>query len=219
MITPIQTSGRYFVIEGPIGVGKTSLSTLLAERMNARLVHERADENPFLEDFYKDTERYRFHAQMFFLMNRFNQQQDLFPQHDRRDKVTISDYLFAKDRVFAYLNLDEKELKLYEQYYAELDSSVVKPDLVIFLQADVDTLLKRIKQRGRSYEKEINQDYIVAVHEAYNRFFFRYTETPLLVVNTSEIDFVHRQEDLDDLIHEIMGVQYGTQYYVPVSKK
>jgi deoxyadenosine/deoxycytidine kinase len=135
---------------------------------------------------------------MFFLLNRFSQQQEML-QPDLFTRVTISDYLFDKDRIFAYLTLDEHELPLYEQVYKILEPKILKPDLVIFLQAGTDTLLKRIKQRGRPFEKEINHDYIAAVNEAYNQFFFRYSDTPLLVINTSDID-VRRGKHLDDLL-------------------
>jgi deoxyadenosine/deoxycytidine kinase len=155
---------------------------------------------------------------MFFLLSRFSQQQEM-AQPDLFTRILISDYLFDKDRIFAYLNLDEHELALYEQFYHILEPKIVKPDLVIFLQADTDMLLKRIKQRGRSFEREINQDYIAAVNDAYNHFFFRYNETPLLVINTSDIDYVHRREDLDDLLKQILNMKHGTQYYVPRSRK
>ncbi len=208
---------RYIVTDGPLGVGKTSLTTLLAEELGARLVLEQAEENPFLTDFYRDPARYRFQTQMFFLLSRFSQQQEM-AQPDLFTRITISDYLFDKDRIFAYLNLDDNELALYEQFYKILEPKIVRPDLVIFLQADTDTLLRRIKQRGRSFEKEISLDYIAAVNEAYNQFFFRYSDTPLLVINTSDIDFVHRREDLDDLLKQILGMKQGTQYYVPRSR-
>lgn len=208
---------RYIVMEGPIGVGKTSLTTLLAEELGARLVLEQAEENPFLTDFYKDSARYRFQTQMFFLLNRYRQQEEMV-QPDLFTRITISDYLFAKDRIFAYLNLNDHELALYEQVYRMLAAKIVRPDLVIFLQADTDTLLRRIKQRGRPFEKEINRDYIAAVNEAYNHYFFHYAETPLLVINTSDIDFVNRREDLDDLLKQVLNMKQGTQYYVPLSK-
>jgi deoxyguanosine kinase len=213
---PIRNA-RYVVIEGPIGVGKTSLATLLAPELNARLVFERAEENPFLTDFYQDPARFRFQTQIFFLMNRFAQQEE-FSQHDLFHQVTISDYLFAKDRIFAYLNLNDHELALYEQIYRLIEPKVVRPDLVIFLQADTETILRRIKQRARSFEKNVSHDYIEAVNEAYNNFFFRYAETPLLVINTSDIDFVHNQDDLDDLIRQILSMREGTLYYVPKSR-
>jgi deoxyguanosine kinase len=209
---------RYIVTDGPLGVGKTSLTTLLAQELGARLILEQAEENPFLADFYRDPERYRFQTQMFFLLSRFSQQQEM-TQPDLFTRITISDYLFDKDRIFAYVNLDDNELALYEQIYKILEPKVVRPDLVIFLQADTDTLLRRIKQRGRSFEKELSIDYLAAVNEAYNQFFFRYSDTPLLVINTSDIDFVHRREDLDDLLKQILGMKQGTQYYVPRSRK
>jgi deoxyadenosine/deoxycytidine kinase len=213
-----QVPVKYIVTEGPIGVGKTSLTSLLAEELGARLVLEGAEENPFLAGFYKDAARYRFQTQMFFLLNRYSQQQEMF-QPDLFTRITISDYLFDKDRIFAYLTLGEHELPLYEQIYRVLEPKVVKPDLVIFLQADTDTLLARIKRRGRPFEKEISLDYIAAVNEAYNQFFFRYNDTPLLVINTSDIDFVRRREDLDDLLKQIVSMKRGAQYYVPVSRK
>jgi deoxyadenosine/deoxycytidine kinase len=208
---------RYIVTEGPIGVGKTSLTGLLAEELGARLILERAEDNPFLTDFYKDPARYRFQTQTFFLLNRFAQQEEML-QPDLFTRITISDYLFAKDRIFAYLNLDDHELALYERIYKMLEPKIVKPDLVIFLQADTDTLLRRIKQRGRSFEKDVERDYIAAVNEAYNQYFFHYSETPLLVINTSDIDFVNRREDLDDLLKQVLSMKQGIQYYVPTSR-
>jgi len=211
-----QRHTRYIVTEGPLGVGKTSLTALLAEELGARLVLERAEDNPFLSDFYKDSARYRFQTQMFFLLNRYSQQEEM-AQPDLFTRITISDYLFTKDRIFAYLNLNDRELALYEQIYRMLEPKIIRPDLVIFLQADTDTLLRRIKLRNRTFEKDINHDYIAAVNEAYNQYFFHYSETPLLVINTSDIDFVHRREDLDDLIRQVLGMKQGIQYYVPKS--
>ena len=209
---------RYIVIDGPIGVGKTSLATLLAPELNARLIFERAEENPFLSDFYHDPARFRFQTQIFFLMSRFAQQEE-FSQHDLFNQVTISDYLFAKDRIFAYLNLNDHELALYEQIYKMIEPKVVRPDLVIYLQADTETILRRIKQRARPFEKDVSRDYIEAVNDAYSHYFFRYAETPLLVINTSDIDFVHNPQDLDDLIREILSMRPGTLYYVPRSQE
>jgi deoxyadenosine/deoxycytidine kinase len=208
---------RYIVIDGPIGVGKTSLATLLAPELNARIIFEKAEENPFLTDFYHDPARFRFQTQIFFLMSRFAQQEE-FSQHDLFNQVTISDYLFAKDRIFAYLNLNDHELALYEQIYKMIEPKVVRPDLVIFLQADTETILRRIKQRARPFEKDVSRDYIEAVNEAYSHYFFRYSETPLLVINTSDIDFVHNPQDLDDLIRQILSMRQGTLYYVPRSR-
>jgi deoxyadenosine/deoxycytidine kinase len=213
---PAVRHARYIVIEGPIGVGKTSLATLLAPELNARLIFERAEENPFLTDFYQDPARFRFQTQIFFLMSRFSQQEE-FSQHDLFNQITISDYLFAKDRIFAYLNLSEHELALYEQIYRMVEPKIVRPDLVIFLQADTETILRRIRQRGRSFERNLDRDYIESLNDAYSNFFFRYSDTPLLVINTSEIDFVHNREDLDDLIRQVLGMREGTLYYVPKS--
>lgn len=210
-------ASRYIVIDGPIGVGKTSLVTLLARELDAQAIFEGAEENPFLMDFYRDPVRYRFQTQIFFLMSRFAQQERFF-QPDLFNQVTIGDYLFAKDRIFAYLNLNDNELALYERIYKMLEPKIVRPDLVIFLQADTETLLQRIRLRARSFEKEINTDYIADVNEAYNQFFFRYAETPLLVINTTDIDFVNRRQDLDDLLKHIMNMRQGTQYYVPASR-
>lgn len=214
---PASRYARYIVIDGPIGVGKTSLATLLAPELNARIIFECAEENPFLTDFYQDPARFRFQTQIFFLMSRFAQQEE-FSQHDLFNQVTISDYLFAKDRIFAYLNLNDHELALYEQIFKMLEPKIVRPDLVIFLQADTEIILRRIKQRGRPFEKDVSRDYIEAVNEAYNHYFFRYNETPLLVINTSDIDFVHNPEDLDDLIRQILSMRPGTLYYVPNSR-
>ena len=214
---PAPSLARYIVIDGPIGVGKTSLATLLAPELNARIIFERAEENPFLSDFYHDPARFRFQTQIFFLMSRFAQQEE-FSQHYLFNQVTISDYLFAKDRIFAYLNLHDHELSLYEQIYRMLEPKIVRPDLVIFLQADTETILRRIKQRARPFEKDVNRDYIEAVNDAYNHYFFRYSETPLLVINTSDIDFVHNPQDLEDLIRQIFSMRQGTLYYVPKSR-
>jgi deoxyadenosine/deoxycytidine kinase len=213
---PAPRHARYIVIDGPIGVGKTSLATLLAPELNARIIFERAEENPFLSDFYHDPARFRFQTQIFFLMSRFAQQEE-FSQHDLFNQITISDYLFAKDRIFAYLNLNDHELSLYEQIYRMIEPKIVRPDLVIFLQADTETILRRIKQRARPFEKDVNRDYIDAVNDAYNHYFFRYNETPLLVINTTDIDFVHNPQDFDDLIRQILSMRQGTLYYVPKS--
>ncbi len=214
---PDTLRSRYVVVDGPIGVGKTSLASILAGKLGGRLVLERAEDNPFLADFYRDPSRFRFQTQTFFLLSRFSQQQEML-QPDLFDRIIVSDYIFEKDRIFACLNLDEHELALYEQIYRVLEPKIVSPDLVIFLQADTETLLRRIRQRSRSFEKDVDPEYIAAVNEAYNQFFFRYTDTPLLVINTSDIDFVNRRDDLEDLMKQVLAMQAGTQYYVPRSQ-
>lgn len=206
---------RYLAVEGPIGVGKTSLAEILAQRLQARAVLEVAEENPFLNDFYRDMRRYAFQAQLYFLLTRYRQQQELL-QFDLFRQRLISDYLFPRDRIFAHVTLDDHELALYEKIHALLEVRVPKPDFVIYLQADVEALYKRISIRGRAYERDIPRAYLEDVVQAYNHFFFHYTETPLLVVNTTEIDFVKRKGDLEDLITQIQSIKRGTRYYVPL---
>lgn len=211
---------RYIAVEGPIGVGKTTLSQLLAEEFQGRLVLEEAEENPFLPNFYKDPKRYAFQAQVFFLLSRFRQQKDL-AQQDLFQKTTLSDYIFAKDRIFAQLNLAEEEYNLYKSLYQALAPKVPKPDLVIFLQASVDTLRQRIKKRGIAYEKHISGDYIAELCQAYNQFFFEYDETPLLTVNCTEIDIVKNQGDYKNLLREILTMRKARldKHYVSISSR
>lgn len=204
---------RYIVVEGPIGVGKTSLAELLAERLQARKLLEGPDENPFLAQFYTDMRRYAFQAQLYYLLNRFRQQQEL-AQFDLFKQSLVSDYLFAKDKIFAYLTLDDNELALYERLQPLLEMRVVKPDLVLYLQASTDVLVRRIQLRARASEWELGQAYLEDVNAAYNHFFFHYSATPLLVVNTNEIDFVKHKEDFEDLVKQVETVRAGTQYYV-----
>ncbi len=209
---------KYNAIEGPIGVGKTSLADILAKKLNAWLVLEGAEDNPFIADFYKDIQKHAFQTQMFFLLSRFKQQQDL-AQSDLFQQGIVSDYIFAKDRIFANLTLDDNELKLYEQIHTILGGRVLKPDFIIYLQASTEVLLKRIALRGRKFENQITAEYLAELNQAYNYYFFHYSETPLMVVNTSEIDFVHRDADLDDLLHHLDKVTKGTVYYQPISVK
>lgn len=209
---------KYIAIEGPIGVGKTSLAEILAKKLNSRLVLEGAVDNPFIADFYKDVQKHAFQTQMFFLLSRYRQQQELM-QSDLFQSGIVSDYVFAKDRIFANLTLDDNELKLYEQIHSVLGGRVLKPDFVIYLQASTDVLLKRIALRGRKFENQITAEYLAELNQAYNYYFFHYTESPLMVVNTSEIDFVHRDADLDDLLSHVAKMTKGTVYYQPVSVK
>jgi len=203
---------KYISIEGSIGAGKTSLAQLLAERVKARLVLERLEENPFLPKFYADRAKYAFQSQLFFLLNRYSQQRELLQQDLFYDCI-ICDYLFARDRIFAYLNLNEDELLLYEHIYEFLDEAIPKPDLVVYLQTSTDILMERIKRRGRDYEKRISQEYVRELNERYNSFFFHYSQTPLLVVNTDNLDFIHDERDLMELAGKIQRMKAGKEYY------
>ena len=205
---------RHVAIEGPIGVGKTSLVNLMAHRFRGTRVM--ADvENPFLDDFYKDKRGAAFRCQLFFLLSRYDQQRSI-NQRDLFTELILADYFFPKDKIFAYLTLDDSELMIYNRLFDLLHETVPKPDLVIYLQANLETLLKRIKKRGRSYEKSISSSYLQELSEAYAHFFYRYDETPLLVVNTNDIDFVNTPAHFEALVEQIRNAQKGTQYYVPL---
>ena len=195
-------------------MGKTSLARIIADRIGGRLVLEQHDENPFLNDFYRDPARYALQTQLFFLLSRYQQlqalgQQDVFHPH------VVSDYMFAKNRIFAYLNLDERELKLYETIHTSMDRNLPRPDLVIYLQSSLERLMQNIRKRGRSYEKNITEEYMQSLSEAYNHFFFHYNETPLLVVNATRLDFVNRQEDLEALLSQIDRHPGGMVFFNP----
>ena len=211
------SENRYIVIEGVIGAGKTSLARMLSERLSAKLVLEEVEENPFLKDFYRDRARFGFQTQMHFLFSRYQQQRDM-KQTDLFSDKMISDYLFKKDRIFASLNLVDREMALYDRLMAWLELDVVKPDVAVYLQAHPDTLLERISKRARPYEKDMDRDYIRQLNEAYNHFFFHYTETPLLVVDTNAIDFVNQPDDYEDLVKRILSHRQGTVYYRPMEK-
>lgn len=208
---------RFIAVEGPIGVGKSSLVDLLATRYNAVKVLEKI-ENPFLRDFYKEKPGAAFQTQLFFLLNRYQQQRDL-AQSDLFHQVTLCDYIFAKDKIFAYLNLDDAELMIYEKLYGLLSEKVPRPDLVIYLQASPSVLADRINKRKRDYEAEISDKYLEDLIQAYNYFFYHYSETPLLVINTTDIDFVENESDLEDLVAQIQNMGRGVQYYMPMSKR
>lgn len=205
---------RYLAIEGPIGVGKTSLVHLLGRELRARTVLEQVEENPFLPLFYRDPRRYAFQTQLFFLLARYRQLQAL-SQPDLFEHVVIADYIFPKDRIFAGLNLAADELALYDQVYRLLHLDLPQPDLVLYLQADPEILSERVKTRGQSYEKEMTWEYLVQVHQAYRDFFFQYTATPILIIQTGSIDFVHSRADLEDLLRQIRQMKGGIQYYTP----
>ena len=209
---------KFIAIEGVIGVGKTSLATKLAEKLNAKLILEEFEENPFLEKFYSDRKRYAFQTQMFFLINRFKQQQTL-GQEDLFTKFVVSDYIFDKDRIFAYINLSTEELKLYESIFPLLKRDLRKYDLVVFLQAGVDRLMYNIKKRGRKFERNISRSYLEELSEAYNDFFFKYSDTPLLIVNVSDIDFVNNEEDFEKLYRQIFRKDRAfIEYFNPEGK-
>jgi deoxyadenosine/deoxycytidine kinase len=205
---------RYIAIEGVIGAGKTSLTARLSQTLGARAIYEEFEKNPFLEDFYNDPERFAFQTQLFFLMSRYRQQQELH-QFDLFHVMVVSDYIFAKDRIFATLNLNEKEMKLYDGIAKIMEKDIVKPDLVVYLQASTKRLMDYIRKRNRKIEKNLAQDYIQALNDLYNKFFFHYNTTPLLVVNTDDIDFVHNENDFKDILYEINHHTSGTRYYVP----
>jgi len=209
---------RYIVIEGPIGVGKTSLARALVAELQGRAVLEQVEDNPFLKKFYQDPAKYAFSAQVFFLLSRYRQQQEL-TQLDLFRQSTVADYLFAKDAIFAQVALGPDELQLYQQIYRMLDAGLPRPDLVVYLEARPEVLLERIRKRGRDYEKGLSAAYIERVAEAFRHFFHYYNESPLLVVNCSEIDFVERGGDYADLISEIRAMRQGVQHYIPLGSK
>ncbi|MAT39502.1 MAG: deoxynucleoside kinase [Ectothiorhodospiraceae bacterium] len=209
---------RYIAIEGAIGSGKTSLAKLLHEKLGGKLVLERFEENVFLSRFYEDPERFAFQTQMFFLLTRFKQLQQL-TQHDLFDEYIIADYIFEKDKIFANLNLQDDELQLYNMMVGNIEKSLPAPDLVVYLQASSDRLWQNIKQRGRDFEEPITRKYIKDVNDAYNYYFFRYKGAPLLIVNTTEIDFVKNEEHLDELIQQILKPnRVAMEYYTPEQK-
>jgi len=209
---------NYIAVEGPLGVGKTSLALLLAERIHGRTILEDAEDNPFLASFYEDPRRFAFQTQLFFVLRRFQRQEEI-NQIDLFKRVVVSDFLFDKDRIFAKLNLDDREFGLYQQVFNLLKVKSAKPDLVIFLQARTDVLKERIRKRNRDYEKPVAIGYLDQINQAFNEFFFHYNETPLLVINASEIDFVNVPSDLDNLILEIEKMEKGTKYYVPLGTR
>lgn len=220
VILPVHHSDvRYIAIEGVIGAGKTSLARMLSERINARLVLEQFEENPFLERFYEDSDRYAFQTQIFFLLSRYKQQQDLF-QADLFHNALATDYIFEKDKIFAYLNLRDDELRLYETLVASIEKNIPVPDLVVYLQSSVERLMSNIRERDRKYEENISEEYIKDLNEAYNYFFFRYKSAPLLIVNSTEIDFVNDKNDFEELYNEILRPnRAAVEYYNPRSKK
>lgn len=196
---------RYIVIEGPIGVGKTTLVTRLAEKFQARTVLEVFDENPFLADFYADRDRYAFQTEMFFLLSRYRQQEQ-FAQDDLFGRLSVSDYLFMKCRLFASLTLSDHELSLYDRMYSILSTQVPRPDVVIHLNAPHEVLMQRIRQRGRSYERNMDPDYMERLRTLYTQFFQHYDHSPLLEIDTSDIDFTKDDSAVEDVMRQATEV-------------
>jgi deoxyadenosine/deoxycytidine kinase len=209
---------RYIAIEGAIGVGKTSLAKILANQFGWRLVQEEVGHNPFLERFYENPKKFAFQTQLFFLLSRYRHQREL-AQGNLFEKGVVSDYVLAKDKIFALINLEDDEVSLYDSIYKLLVPTVPRPDLVIYLQARPEVLLNRVRKRGVEYERNISLDYLKALSDAYNEYFFHYNETPLLVVNTSEIDFVESPRDLEHLVREVKSVKRGTHHYIPLGSR
>lgn len=208
----------YIAIEGVIGAGKTTLAKKMAEKLNAKLVLESFEDNPFLDKFYTDPDRYAFHTQMHFLMSRYKQLSPL-KQNDLFHDFIISDYIFEKDKIFAYLNLKDDELELYEKIISLIERQIRIPDIIVYLQSTVERLMQNIKNRDREYEREIKEDYIKDLNEGYNYFFFRYRATKVMIVNVAEIDFVNNEQDFDALVSEILKPEHSPlEYFNPIYK-
>lgn len=205
---------QYIVVEGPIGVGKTTLARRLAESFGSDLLLEGAEENPFLERFYQDPRSVALQTQLFFLFQRAQQLKAL-RQGDMFQPVRVADYIMEKDRLFAELTLDAEEFKLYEQVYAHVTLDAPQPDLVVYLQAPIDILRRRINERGRGYEKSMEPDYLQRLSESYMQFFHHYNRAPLLIVNAAEIDFANNQQDYELLLEEVRKIRSGRHYFNP----
>lgn len=206
----------FIAIEGVIGAGKTSLASLLAERRNARLVLEEFEDNPFLPKFYEDRERYAFQTQLAFLASRFKQQQNMMSQ-DLFHQLTISDYIFDKDRIFARLNLDQDEMALYDNIFGIMTGIAAQPDLIIYIQSSVERLMENIENRGRDYERHITPEYLKELNDAYNHFFHHYSRAPLIILNATEIDFVNNNEHLSYIEEQIFDKPVRTNTHIHIA--
>lgn len=204
---------KFIAVDGPIGAGKTTLVKMLAEEMGGHIILEPVEQNPFLAEFYEDRKRNAFKTQLFFLLNRYQQQVEL-NQHDLFYPLVICDYTFAKDAIFAQINLSPDEMTLYNTIFKLLSSKLPRPDLVIYLRADSNIMLERIKKRGYDYERPIGEDYLDQLTEAYNQYFLNYNETPLLVVDTSAVNYMQNPLDYANLKREILNHRGGTTHLI-----
>jgi len=203
---------RYVAVDGPIGVGKTTFCRILADRIGGHLILEEAAKNPFLPNFYNDRKRHALQTQFFFLLSRYAQQRELL-EYDLFMKKVVADYTFEKDLLFATVNLSDEELALYKQVSSLLEKNLPRPDLVVFLTASLDVLIERIRRRDIPYEREIDEEYLRAVSDAYNHYFFHYNKTPLLVIKTDRLDFVENSDHLDEIFNQIAEMRQGTRYF------
>jgi len=213
VVAPSAQRPRFIAVDGPIGAGKSSLAGILAQELGARLVEERPEDNPFLGAFYREPKRHALSVQLFFLMQRYQQQTDLVQGDLFAQGGVVSDYLFAKDRLFASLTLSTDEMVLYDRFYGALEPRAVTPDLVVYLQARTEVLLDRIARRGRAEEKSIRPEYVREVAAAYAEFFFSYDEAPLLIVNASDINFVDNAEDRAALLDVVRRTHLGVNHW------
>lgn len=206
---------KYIVVEGPIGVGKTSLAQRLADAFGSSLLLEQVEDNPFLERFYQNPREAALSTQLYFLLRRTKQLQE-FKQEDIFSPVHVADFLIEKDRLFAQITLNASEYELYEQVYSHLTIDAPKPDLVVYLQAPVEVLIQRIRKRGRGYERLVEASYLEQLNDAYAKFFYDYEDAPCLIVNASEIDFINNNRDYEQLFNEILNTDAGKRYFNPL---
>ncbi len=208
---------NYLAIDGPIGVGKTTLVDMLAHRFEGVKVLEDAT-NPFLDKFYKDRPGAAFQTQLYYLLSRFKQQQEIV-QQELFQRFVVADYPFQKDRIFAYLNLTDDELLIYDKLYAMLEPQVPSPDLVLYLVADIETCMSRIRKRNRAYEKKLSEEYLVELLDAYNHYYHHYRSSPVLVVDTRNLNFPARPSDFEELLEQLKKPRKGTEYYTPLGSR